>query len=122
DPTQNGASVGIAQVAYNIATLWQQRMLDYELRLAEATNEIVRRGGAPGKRQISIRYLRPRAPLELHILAFDDAAALAHAFAIGAADGAAAPLVRLEETPASEPAGMWKSLRRLVPRKARRSQ
>ena len=53
------------------------------------------------------------------MLAFDDAAALAHAFALGAADGAAAPLVRLGEPAAAAPESartLWGALRRRLPR------
>ncbi len=119
DPERRASAAvdGVAQMAYNIATLWQQRMMDYEMRLAEATNEIVRRGGAPGKRQLTIRYVRPAEPLDLDMLAFDDAPALARTFALGVADGNAAPLVRLRETDgAGEAPRFWESLRRF-PRK-----
>jgi predicted acylesterase/phospholipase RssA len=90
-----GASLGLPEMAYNIATLWQQRLLDYELRIANATNEIVRLGGAPDKREITIRSVRPQSPLELDMLAFDDRSALATAFDRGVADGAVAPQVML---------------------------
>ncbi len=98
DPSSAGSTLGLTQMAYTIGTLWQQRLLDYELRLAEATNEIVRLGGAPGKRQITIRYVRPARPLELDMLAFDDAAALQRAFAAGLDDGERAPRVSLTAT------------------------
>jgi predicted acylesterase/phospholipase RssA len=121
DPEVLSAAQNISQQAYNIATLWQQRQLDYELRLAEATNEIVRLGGAEGKRQISIRYLRPRSPVEIDMLAFDDARALARVFEQGVADGANAPIEKLSEpeSPNSRQNqdGFWGSLRRrLLPR------
>jgi predicted acylesterase/phospholipase RssA len=89
DSKSAGASLGLSEMAYNIATLWQQRLLDYELRIASATNEIVRLGGAPGKREITIRSVRPERPLDLDMLAFDDKTALAAAFERGVADGAA---------------------------------
>jgi len=115
------AAFGLAELAYNIATLWQQRLLDYELRFAQATNEIVRLGGAPGKREITIRSVRPESPLELDMLAFDDRKALARAFELGAADGTRGPRVMLPGIPAPEPVaietkpGIWESLRRLFP-------
>ena len=98
DSKSAGASLGLPEMAYNIATLWQQRLLDYELRIASATNEIVRLGGAPGKREITIRSVRPERPLELDMLAFDDRAALSAAFARGVADGAAGPQLVLPES------------------------
>ncbi|HTU82401.1 MAG TPA: hypothetical protein VMF61_09745, partial [Candidatus Acidoferrales bacterium] len=127
DPNSAGATMGLTQMVYTIGTLWQQRLLDYELRLAAATNEIVRLGGAPGKRQITIRYVRPSTPLELDMLAFDDAPALAAAFAAGTADGKVAPRVRLDGLPAQppnpaaalperQPASLREMLRRLFPK------
>jgi predicted acylesterase/phospholipase RssA len=89
------SSLGVAQVAFQIAVLWQQRLLDYEMRLAEATNEIVRLGGAPEMKQITIRSVRPRHPLEIDMLAFDDRTALAKTFEIGFVDGSVAPHVSL---------------------------
>jgi predicted acylesterase/phospholipase RssA len=116
-----GSSLGLAEMAYNIATLWQQRLIDYELRIAAATNQIVQLGGAPGKRQITIRYVRPDRPLELDMLAFDDREALASTFERGAADGSVPPRVMLPlplpETPAAtvsaEPESFWDSVRRV---------
>lgn len=90
EPPPNESAQGIAQMATAIATLWQQRLLDYEMRLAEATNEISRLGGATNKRPISIRHVRPNGPLDLDILAFDDADGIARVFARGMRDGAAA--------------------------------
>lgn len=122
----SGATLGLTQMVYTIGTLWQQRLLDYELRLAEATNEIVRLGGAPGKRQITISYVRPEKPLELDMLAFDDAPALRGAFAAGYADGSCAPRVfsgvapvplRPPE-PVSAPASIRDFVRRIFPRTA----
>jgi predicted acylesterase/phospholipase RssA len=121
DAKSAGSTLGLAELAYNIATLWQQRLLDYELRIAQATNEIVRLGGAPGKREITIRSVRPDQPLELDMLAFDDGEALARAFERGLADGDRAPRVML---PGAVPAaaetssGFWDSLRRVFPRAA----
>jgi predicted acylesterase/phospholipase RssA len=123
DPETAAASQGITQTAYNIATFWQQRLLDYELRLAEATNELVRLGGAHDKREISIRYMRPRQPIDIDLLAFDDGPALARIFAQGLADGAAAPDVPAT-VPASsapeetKPRTIWGFTRRLFPRTA----
>jgi predicted acylesterase/phospholipase RssA len=129
DALAAGPSLGLAEIAYNIATLWQQRLLDYELRIAQATNEIVRLGGAKDKRQITIRHVRPERPLELDMLAFDDRNALIHAFERGVKDGAAGPRVMLPATPvapptvlapatvmASPPETFWDSLRRIFPR------
>jgi predicted acylesterase/phospholipase RssA len=114
DPKTATAAQNIAQQAYNIGTLWQQRLLEYELRLAQATNELARLGGAPGKRQISIRYVRPSIPIDTDLLAFDDAPALEELFARGVADGAAGLRERLPETtPVSE--NFWTLLRRLIP-------
>lgn len=114
------SALGLAEMAYNIATLWQQRLLDYELRIAQATNEIVRLGGALDKRQITIRQVRPERPLELDMLAFDDRDALIRAFERGAKDGSAMPRVMLPATPVSAPAALapppetfWDTLRRV---------
>lgn len=123
DSLSAGSSLGLAEMAYNIATLWQQRLLDYELRIAAATNQIVQLGGAPGKRQITIRYIRPERPLDLDMLAFDDRDALVSTFERGVADGTAPPRVMLPlplpEAPAAtvgaqpESDGFWDSLRRI---------
>jgi predicted acylesterase/phospholipase RssA len=122
DPQTATAAQNITQQAYNIATLWQQRLLDYELRLAEATNELVRLGGAAGKRRISIRYVRPSRPIEVDLLAFDDAPALARLFERGLADGAAAPHEKLPEgepVATSDVSGnFWETMRRFFPRKS----
>jgi NTE family protein len=89
---ESGNSIaGFGQMAANIVTLWQQRVLDYELRLAEATNEIVRLGGASERRLVTIRHVRPERPLDLDILGFDDAMGMIKAFEQGRVDGAAAP-------------------------------
>lgn len=89
----------IAHMAYNIATLWQQRMLDYELRLAIANNEILRLGGDIEKRPISIRHVRPKAQLEIDMLAFDDAPGLSQAFDQGMQDGGQSPQPSIPEAP-----------------------
>jgi predicted acylesterase/phospholipase RssA len=122
DPQSSGSAQGLAQMAFSIAMLWQQRLLDSELRLAEATNEIVRLGGAPGKRQITIRTVRPAQPLELDVLSFD-AAAIAKAFALGVADGTLGPRIALPGFAAApepmplEPASPFRDFfRRLFPR------
>jgi predicted acylesterase/phospholipase RssA len=121
DPQTATAAQNVAQQAYNIATLWQQRLLQYELRLAQATNELVRLGGAPGKREIRIRYVRPSVPIDVDLLAFDDAPALAKLFAQGLADGATGPSDRLagHETKKAgkSPQPFWNSVRRLFTRK-----
>lgn len=96
DPESEAESAeapGIAQMATNIVLLWQQRALEYETRLVDATNEIVRLGGAPEKREITLRYVRPREDLQLDLLAFDDAAGIARVFAQGARDAAAVRVV-----------------------------
>lgn len=118
DPRTANAAQNVAQQAYNIATLWQQRLLEYELRLVQSTNELVRLGGAPGKRRISIRNIRPEVPIDVDILGFDDAPALAQLFARGLADGAAAHVPDVAELTAEPPpfAQLWNSLRRLFPR------
>lgn len=89
----------IAHMAHNIATLWQQRMLDYELRLAVANNEILRLGGNIDKHPISIRHVRPQAELEIDMLAFDDAPGLSRAFDAGMRDGAQSPLPSIPDVP-----------------------
>jgi predicted acylesterase/phospholipase RssA len=121
DPQSAGSALGIAQMAFSIAMLWQQRLLDSELRLAEATNEIVRLGGAPGKRQITIRTVRPAHALELDILSLD-APSIAKAFALGVADGKLGPRVALPgfaatpEAPSLEAASPFRDFfRRLFP-------
>ncbi|MBV8155726.1 MAG: patatin-like phospholipase family protein [Candidatus Eremiobacteraeota bacterium] len=123
DALVNGSSLGLAEMAYNIATLWQQRLIDYELRIAAATNQIVQLGGAPGKRQITIRYVRPETPLELDMLGFDNRDALVSAFERGAADGSVPARVMLplpvpESAVAAatrERSSFWDSLRRVFP-------
>src|SRR6185437_10961213 len=119
DPKTATAADSVAQQAYNIATIWQQRLLEYELRLVQSTNELVRLGGAPGKRRITVRNIRPSAPIDIDILAFDDAPALAQLFARGRADGATAPheLPDMAQPGAADAfALLWNSLRRLFPR------
>lgn len=122
DPQTATAAQTLTQQAYNIATLWQQRLLDYELRLAEATNELIALGGAAGKRRISIRYVRPSQPIEIDLLAFDDAPALARLFERGLADGAAGPNEVLPEVEPIDDAQLsgnfWDAMRRLFPRKS----
>jgi predicted acylesterase/phospholipase RssA len=98
-----GPQPGIAQMAYNVATLWQQRMLDYELRLVQARNELIRLGGDIGNRPLSIRYVRPSAPLELDMLAFDDATGIGRAFDLGMHDGAKSPQPSIAPIPLPEP-------------------
>lgn len=102
DPEPTGGTISaepdLGRMAHNIATLWQQRMLDYELRLAQAMNEIVRLGGATDKREISIRYVRPEKPLMLDMLAFDDGPALARAFDLGMQDGSGSPHFKLSKS------------------------
>ncbi|HVA33769.1 MAG TPA: patatin-like phospholipase family protein [Candidatus Baltobacteraceae bacterium] len=128
DSQTTDAAHNLPQMAYNIATLWQQRFLEYEVRLAAATNEVVRLGGAPGKRQISIRYVRPSRPLELDMLAFDDQSALVDAFERGLIDGAAPPRIKLPEAAperapvpaiavaANDGERFWDSMRRIFAR------
>ena len=89
------AALGVAQVAFQIAMLWQNRLLDYEMRLAEANNEIVLLGGAPDMQQITIRSVRPKAPLDIDMLAFEDVKAIARTFERGLADGSEHPHVSL---------------------------
>jgi predicted acylesterase/phospholipase RssA len=120
DALAAGSTLGLAEMAYNIATLWQQRLLDYELRIAQATNEIVRLGGAQDKRQITIRQVRPDRPLELDMLAFDDRDALMRAFERGVNDGSVVPRVMLPGAPVPPPAVLapppetfWDALRRI---------
>ena len=93
----------IAHMAFNIATLWQQRMLDYELRLAVANNEILRLGGDIEKRPISIRHVRPKEQLQIDMLAFDDAAGLSRAFDEGMLDGAQSPQPSIPEAAPLQP-------------------
>ncbi|HTU69881.1 MAG TPA: patatin-like phospholipase family protein [Candidatus Baltobacteraceae bacterium] len=108
----------LAQMAHNIATLWQQRMLDYELRLAYAHNEILRLGGDTEKRPISIRHVRPKAELEIDMLAFDDAPGLSRLFDLGMRDGALSPLPSIPELPPRASADRRNWLRRLWQRSA----
>jgi predicted acylesterase/phospholipase RssA len=89
----------IAHMAHNVATLWQQRMLDYELRLAIANNEILRLGGNIDKQPISIRHVRPQVELEIDMLAFDDAPGLSRAFDAGMRDGEQSPLRSIPDLP-----------------------
>jgi predicted acylesterase/phospholipase RssA len=113
-----GQAPNIAHMAHNIATLWQQRMLDYELRLAVANNEILRLGGDIDKRPISIRHVRPSAELEIDMLAFDDAAGLSRAFDAGMRDGAQTPLPSIPELSAETPQDRKNWLRRFWERTA----
>jgi predicted acylesterase/phospholipase RssA len=121
---------GFPQTAYNIANLWQQRLLEYELRLAEATNELVRLGGATTeKRPISIRYVRPSEPIDIDLLAFDDAPALARLFDRGLADGTTTPIEKLHDATPEIPAAVttkeevqpWNPLRAILPRRSLKS-
>jgi predicted acylesterase/phospholipase RssA len=102
DPAPTDGAVGktpdLVHMAHNIATLWQQRMLDYELRLAVANNEILRLGGDIEKRPITIRHVRPKAELDIDMLAFDDAPGLSRAFDAGMRDGAQTPLPSIPES------------------------
>lgn len=97
-----GPDGGLARMAGNIVMLWQQRSLDYEVRLAQAMNEIVRLGGDTEKRYIEIRYVRPEKELDLDILAFDDIPGMKRAFELGMADGAKTPAYSLERPKAIE--------------------
>jgi predicted acylesterase/phospholipase RssA len=110
-PGAPDASLGVAQVAFQIAMLWQQRLLEYEIRLAEATNEVVRLGGAPDMQLITIRTVRPERPLAIDMLAFADATALAQTFERGIADGTAPPNVSLPGFAlAPEKPSLWQRL------------
>jgi predicted acylesterase/phospholipase RssA len=94
-----GPNTDIAHMAYSIATLWQQRMLDYELRLARATNELLRLRPDETKHPISIRHVRPRRVLDIDMLAFDDAPGLSRIFDEGMKDGADSPRPSIPEPP-----------------------
>jgi predicted acylesterase/phospholipase RssA len=113
DPKTATAAQNVAQQAYNLATLWQQRLMEYELRLAQATNELVRLGGAPGKRRLSIHYVRPSVPIDVDLLAFDDAPALATLFERGRRDGKGSLTDKLLESPGRTPPRkrLWHALR-----------
>ena len=104
------ASLGVGQVAFQIAVLWQQRLLDYEMRLAEANNEIVRLGGAPDMRQIIIRYVRPQHDLPIDMLAFEDRAAIVRTFELGLADGSVPPHVSLPGIAVAGKTNIWQRL------------
>jgi len=91
-------------------------LLDYEMRLAEATNEIVRLGGAPGMHQITIRSVRPDLPLSIDMLAFDDPKAIAATFERGVTDGSQPPHVSLPGYPA--PVEKSNFLSRLIKRRS----
>jgi predicted acylesterase/phospholipase RssA len=110
NPEPSGAIIApqpdVARMAFNIATLWGQRMLDYELRLVEATNELIRLGALRQaqddtivKRPLSIRHVRPSEPLDLDMLGFDDAAGSARAFERGMQDGARQPKLSIPLIP-----------------------
>ncbi len=77
---------GVGHLICAVFVMLQQRMLDYELRLVEATNALIRNGSLAGRREIRVRCLRPEEPLEIDILGFDDTRGVAHAFRLGALD------------------------------------
>ena len=81
----------VGRMACALFVLWQQRALDYELRLVEATNALVRAGALPDRREIRVQYVQPERPLDIDILAFDDAAAIAQAFQQGVHDAELGP-------------------------------
>jgi predicted acylesterase/phospholipase RssA len=128
DPERSGTIAGlqpdVAQMAYIVAMLWHQRMLEYELRLVHATNELIRLGGVTGKRPLSIRHVRPSEPLDIDLLDFDNAARTTRAFELGVRDGARQPKpslpppVPLPQRTTTEPAPPKHWLRRLGSRSA----
>ena len=78
----------VGQMACTIFSLLKQRILEGDLRLIEAENEIIRRGGGDGKQLITVREIRPARPLPLGIIDFDDQNAINSAFVRGEIDGA----------------------------------
>jgi predicted acylesterase/phospholipase RssA len=108
----------MAHMAYNIVTLWQQRMLDYELRLAVANNQILRLGGDIEKLPISIRHVRPKAELEIDMLAFDDKEGVSRLFDAGMRDGSQSPLPSIPEIPLQSASDRKHWLRRFWERSA----
>ena len=78
----------VGRMACAVSIFWQQRVLDYELRLVEATNALIRAGALQDRQEIRVQYVRPEQPIPgLDLLAFDDADAIARAFQQGAVDG-----------------------------------
>lgn len=78
---------GVGGMACAMFVLWQQRALEYELRLIDATNALIRAGALPGRSEVQVRFVQPEAPLEIDVLGFEDAAAVARTFAQGVRDG-----------------------------------
>jgi len=76
----------IGRMACAVFVLWQQRVLEYELRLVEATNALIRAGAMKERREIRVAYVQPKQPLAVDVLGFDDADAIAGTFEQGARD------------------------------------
>ncbi|MGC8485234.1 MAG: patatin-like phospholipase family protein [Candidatus Baltobacteraceae bacterium] len=76
----------IGRMACAVFVLWQQRVLEYELRLVEATNALIRAGAGKERREIHVAYVQPERPLTVDVLGFDDVEAIAETFAQGARD------------------------------------
>jgi predicted acylesterase/phospholipase RssA len=77
---------GVGRMACAVFMLWQQRLLDYEMRLIDATNALIRSGALPNRHEIRVQSVRPEQPLAIHLLGFDDAAAVRRIFLQGALD------------------------------------
>jgi hypothetical protein len=77
----------IGWVACTIYSILQQRILEGELRLVEAVNETIRLGGAPGKRIVNFRQIRPAGALPVGVVGFADQRNIDAAFDLGVADG-----------------------------------
>ncbi|MDE2480913.1 MAG: hypothetical protein KGN02_01830 [bacterium] len=64
---------------------WQQRLLEYELRLLEAANRLALHAPA-GARRIELRSIRPAVALPIDALGFEDRDGIARAILQGIED------------------------------------
>jgi predicted acylesterase/phospholipase RssA len=78
----------LAQIAFASYDVMQQKILEDDLKLANAVNNLETATRiANNKIQIALWYVRPQAPLALSVLGFDNQTALNAAFAQGLLDG-----------------------------------
>jgi len=82
----------IGRMACAVFILWQQRVLDYELRLVESTNALVRSGALPERKEIRVRSIRPEYPLAVDLLGFDDFAGIEATYQQGVRDAQKEPV------------------------------
>jgi predicted acylesterase/phospholipase RssA len=91
DPPEDGPdhypSGNLVQIASACYAVMAQTILNLDFALALRTNKAASAGGAPDKREICLRAIRPLKPLPLTILDFDKQPQIDQAFALGLADG-----------------------------------